>query len=66
MMPGRAATFVAGFSMRALPEGVELSLETRDQRVELVDNSANRFGLAEVDARALQQRHRMIAATRFE
>ena len=44
---------------------LERLLEPCDQRVELGDDGANRRGLAEVDAGALQQRHWMIAAAGF-
>ena len=45
---------------------IERFLELGDQRVELIDDGADRFGLAQVDAGALQQRHRMIAAAGLE
>ena len=40
----------------------QILLQLGDQRVELADHRAHRLRLVEVDARPLQQRHRMIAA----
>ena len=40
--------------------------ELRDQRVELLHHRLHRLGLAKVDAGALEQRHRMVAAARFQ
>ena len=40
--------------------------ELRHQVVELIDDGPDGFRLAQVDAGALQQRHRVIAAARLE
>jgi hypothetical protein len=40
---------------------IDRVLELRDERVELIDNGADRLGLAEIAAGALEQRHRVIA-----
>src|SRR5438128_1784611 len=46
----------------SLRERAELALEPGHQRVELLDDGAHRLWAAQVDARALQQWNRMIAA----
>ena len=41
-------------------------LEPGDEGVQLIDHRPNRLRLAQVDAGALQQRHRMVAAAGLE
>ena len=44
----------------------QLSLQPRDQIVELIDDRADRVRLAQIDAGLLQQRHRIVAAARLQ
>ena len=44
----------------------DLVFQLRDERVELIDDRADGFRLAEVDAGMLQQRHRVVAAAGLE
>ena len=57
---------VGDFRQRLLRDRRDLAFQPRHERVELIDDGPNGFGLAQIDAGALQQRHRMIAAARLQ